>query len=265
VKVAVKSFNKERIVAEPERMEDLRLICKERDILRKLLHPNIIRLYADFEDDKVVHLYLTYIEGGDLYSWVCGQGRLSEKLSRLLLKQMVEAVDFCHKNGFCHRDIKLENFLLDQNKMQIILIDFGFASPIPQDRIFHDFPGSPAYACPSILTGKAYDGPSADIYALGVVLFTLHYASYPFYDSDMIKMCRMIVDVPLNLPVKVHTTPALRDLLRWVMQKQSVNRPTMQEIRKHPWITNGETAPRSPLAKTRKFAQALINSPKKIF
>eukprot|EP01103_Thecamoeba_quadrilineata_P007954 TRINITY_DN17765_c0_g1_i1.p1 TRINITY_DN17765_c0_g1~~TRINITY_DN17765_c0_g1_i1.p1 ORF type:complete len:397 (+),score=62.95 TRINITY_DN17765_c0_g1_i1:53-1192(+) len=263
-KVAVKSFQKDRMKDEPDRAEDFRLICKERDILRKLTHPNIIRLYADHEDDKVIHLYLDYVEGGDLYTWVCGQGRLTEKTSRLLLKQMIDAVDYCHKSGFCHRDIKLENFLLDQKAMRVVLIDFGFASPIPQDRVFTDFPGSPAYACPSILLGQAYDGPSADVYALGVVLFTLHYSSYPFYHQDLITMCRMICDVQLTLPVKVPATPPLRDLLRWMMQKQSANRPTIPEIRKHPWITQGESAPMSPLKKTKKLAQALLGSPRKL-
>jgi serine/threonine protein kinase len=154
-KVAVKSFAITPNMT-VEQQEDLKMLRKERDILKKLDHPNVIKLHHFCEDTKNAHMYLQYVDGGDFYGYLCKYGRCTEKELRPLFKQMVSAVAYCHEKGYCHRDVKLENFLFDKTNNRPILIDFGFASPISIDGLYRDFPGSPAYACPEILQVYIY-------------------------------------------------------------------------------------------------------------
>lgn len=154
---------------------------------------------------------------------------------------MVEAVAHCHSAGFCHRDVKLENFLLDRAPQapRPVLIDFGFASPIPGNGIFKDFPGSCVYACPDIRWGRPYNGISADVWALGVVLYTMLYFRYPF-DADQDRWAffrqRVSCDGPLvfngNVPVSQHAI----DLLGQMLRKKSSERPSTQQILDHPFF-----------------------------
>lgn len=262
-KVAAKTLKKKKPSSLDEEemqqyLEDEKMFLREKEILKGINHPNVIKLLA-FKDDEESHtLYLDYVEGGDLYAWVCNNGRIQERVSRQIFKQMVDAVEYCHSVGICHRDLKLENFLLDVKQMRVVLIDFGFATKLTTDGIFNDFPGSPAYACPSILKGRPYDGRSADIYALGVVLYTMHFSSYPFYHDDLITMCHMICDDKLILPSAVPTSFSLSELIRMMMEKESKKRATMEQVRSHPWLSTN--VPASP--GTKKILSSMFrNSP----
>lgn len=234
-KVAVKSFPISQTMSK-EQQEDLKMLRKERDMLKKLKHENIVQLYHTEEDTTKLSLYLQYISGGDMYNWICENGRAPEKVAKLLFKQMVDAVDFCHRNGICHRDIKLENFLLE-NGNRPVLIDFGFATQIPANGIFRDFPGSPAYACPEILQGIPYKGTAADVYALGVMLYTMIYYKYPFYSENRREMAHIVANDPVSFPSAISVSAELKDLLRRLLDKNSDFRPTIQEIRSHAWIS----------------------------
>ncbi len=100
--------------------------------------------------------------------------------AKYLFKQVVSALYYCHQRNVTHRDIKLENILLNEAKTQVKLIDFGFSTCIPNDKKIKLFCGTPSYMAPEIVSKKEYCGPPADVWALGVLLFALLCGRFPF-------------------------------------------------------------------------------------
>ncbi len=103
----------------------------EIEILRTLDHPNIIRLYEIFEDKSYLYLVMEYCEGGELFEQLASQGVFTEKRAHAIFSQVVPAIFYCHTKGICHRDLKLENFVLDSREKDpplIKVIDFGFSA-----------------------------------------------------------------------------------------------------------------------------------------
>ena len=107
--VAIKSIDKEHMQNDYSRMK----IMQEVLILKKLVHVNIIRLLEVFENDDNFFMVMEYSSSGDLLSRIKEQGRLSEAQAKMIIKQVVEGVAHCHHNSILHRDIKLDNILID--------------------------------------------------------------------------------------------------------------------------------------------------------
>ena len=93
---------------------------------------------------------------------------------------MVEGISYCHSRNVAHRDVKLENILLNDNKNEVKLIDFGFSTCIPSDKKLKLFCGTPSYMAPEIVSKQEYCGPPADIWALGILFFALLCGKFPF-------------------------------------------------------------------------------------
>src|ERR1019366_2874500 len=93
----------------------------------KVAHPNIIKIYETFQDESFVYIVMTYAEGGDMLEYMRMHTILSEKRANLFFRQLVTAVAYAHSLGYIHRDIKLENILLDKEQTHILLGDWGFA------------------------------------------------------------------------------------------------------------------------------------------
>ena len=121
-----------------------------------------------------------YCGGGDLRALVSKKKRLSEAEARLYLAEILVAIEELHKNGIIHRDIKLENILLDETRTRVKLIDFGFSTCIPHEKKVKIFCGTPSYMAPEIVSKIEYAGPPADIWALGVLLYALLCGRFPF-------------------------------------------------------------------------------------
>jgi serine/threonine protein kinase len=120
--------------------------------------------------------------------------------------------------------------------MRPVLIDFGFASTITTDGIFREFPGSPDYACPDILMGRPYNGVSADVYALGVMLYTMLYYRYPFHSENRSVMVRRVCDEEARFDPSVRVSAAGIDLLSWMLKKKGSERPSIRQILEHPFF-----------------------------
>ena len=105
---------------------------------------------------------------------------MPEYQAKNLFKQIIIALSYCHKKSIAHRDIKLENILLDKSKKEIKLIDFGFSTCIPNDKKIKMFCGTPSYMAPEIVMKSEYCGPPADMWASGVLLYALMNGQFPF-------------------------------------------------------------------------------------
>ncbi|XP_067914849.1 NUAK family SNF1-like kinase 1 [Heterodontus francisci] len=226
--VAIKSIRKDRIKDE----QDMVHIRREIEIMSSLNHPHIISIYEVFENkDKMVIVMECAIKG-ELYDYISERRKLSERDTRLFFRQIVSAVHYCHKNGIVHRDLKLENILLDANH-NIKIADFGLSNLYQKDKFLQTFCGSPLYASPEIINGRPYRGPEVDCWALGVLLYTLVYGAMPFDGCDHRTLVRQISNGDYCEP----TPPSdARGLIRWMLMVNPERRATIEDIANHWWV-----------------------------
>jgi len=105
--------------------------------------------------------------------------RADEKDCQKIFSQLISGMDYCHKKNICHRDIKLENIIIDSD-LNVKLIDFGFATLTSSSRLLNFFCGTPSYMPPEIVEKVDYNGILADIWSLGILLYTLLCGAFPF-------------------------------------------------------------------------------------
>lgn len=176
-KVAIKIYEKQKIM-DPMRRKSVR---REIKLMQKMDHANIIKIHETFETGNHVHIVMEYVGGASLHGFLKMQPnrRLSEERAYKTFRQVVAGILYCHSRCITHRDIKLENLLMDEQG-NIKIIDFGFSTCIPNDKRVKMFCGTPSYMAPEIVMKKEYCGPPADVWALGVLLYALLCGTFPF-------------------------------------------------------------------------------------
>ncbi|XP_013911581.1 PREDICTED: NUAK family SNF1-like kinase 2 [Thamnophis sirtalis] len=196
--VAIKSIRKDKIKDE----QDLLHIRREIEIMSSLNHPHIIAVHEVFENSSKIVIVMEYASKGDLYDYISERQRLTEQEARHFFRQVVSAIYYCHKNGIVHRDLKLENILLDANG-NIKIADFGLSNVFQQDRLLQTFCGSPLYASPEIVNGRPYKGPEVDSWSLGVLLYILIHGTMPFDSHDYKTLVKQITRGDYKEPTKL--------------------------------------------------------------
>jgi len=211
----------------------------------QLDHPNICKIVESFEDEEAGRFYIImeYCSGGMLVSRMkTHRAGYDEAAAATILEKMLSAVLYCHQHGLCHRDIKLDNMLYEDERedAELKLIDFGFASSVqPGREAMTDQLGTPSYMAPELWSerGRSYDS-SVDMWALGAVAYMLLSGTRPFHHEDKRKKARMIRHEPLSFPDKywLRISPEARDFCSALMQKQPCDRLSASEALVHPWI-----------------------------
>ncbi|XP_023666085.2 NUAK family SNF1-like kinase 1 [Paramormyrops kingsleyae] len=229
--VAIKSIRKEKIKDE----QDMVHIRREIEIMSSLRHPHIITIYEVFENRDKIVIVMEYASKGELYDYLNERHRLTERETRHFFRQIVSAVHYCHKNGIVHRDLKLENVLLDEN-FNIKIADFGLSNLYHKDKLLQTFCGSPLYASPEIINGRPYRGPEVDSWALGVLLYTLIYGTMPFDGGDHRNLVRQISNGEYREPAQPSDA---RGLIRWMLMVNPERRATVEDIAHHWWVNWG--------------------------
>ncbi|KAG2547472.1 hypothetical protein PVAP13_9KG103200 [Panicum virgatum] len=196
----------------------------QREIInhRSLRHPNIIRFKEVILTPTHLAIVMEYASGGELFERICNAGRFSEdELSHLSGAFLFPATHIrCQLLPFhvCHRDLKLENTLLDGSTApRLKICDFGYS----KSSVLHSQPkstvGTPAYIAPEVLLKKEYDGKVADVWSCGVTLYVMLVGAYPFEDPDEPKNFRKtiqrILGVQYSIPDYVHISPECQDLI----------------------------------------------------
>ena len=209
VQVAIKMIRREVLGSNPSRLPK---IYREISILRGLSHPNIVRLHEMVETDRHIGIIMEYASGGELFDYILNNRYLKDNPARRLFAQLVSGVGYLHKKGIVHRDLKLENLLLDRNR-NIIITDFGFANTFdPDDQLDEEVAynlsnrdyvkrmhldetnsrgmrrgdlmqtscGSPCYAAPELVVSDSlYTGRKVDVWSCGVILVCFHFSFLP--------------------------------------------------------------------------------------
>ncbi|XP_015963656.1 serine/threonine-protein kinase SAPK3 isoform X1 [Arachis duranensis] len=215
----------------------------QREIInhRSLRHPNIIRFKEVFLTPTHLAIVLEYAAGGELFGRICTAGRFSEDEARFFFQQLISGVSYCHSMQICHRDLKLENTLLDGNPApRLKICDFGFS----KSALLHSQPkstvGTPAYIAPEVLSRKEYDGKIADVWSCGVTLYVMLVGAYPFEDPedprDFRKTIGRIMSVQYSIPDYVRLSSECRHLLTCIFVANPAKRITIPEIKQHTWF-----------------------------
>lgn len=238
--VAIKLIKRDSIMKDSE--SEVK-IHREINSLRLLSHPNIVNLVEVLKSGKYIGIVLEYASGGELFDYILQHKYLKENVAKKLFAQLVSGVDYMHLKGLIHRDLKLENLLLDKHK-NIVISDFGFVNSYNRDRndLMKTSCGSPCYAAPElVLTQSPYSGRKVDIWSLGVILYAMLSGYLPFDDdaenedsADIVRLYHYICNTPLTFPEYV--SPLARDLLRKIIVSDPEKRICMDEIRNHPWL-----------------------------
>ena len=151
--------------------------------MKQLNHPNITKILEHFESEKYYLIIMEYINGGNLFSFVKKRRKLSEKTAKFLFRQIIEGIKYIHSKNIVHRDIKLENILIDINN-NIKICDFGIGKILDnKNRKLHDQCGTPMYMAPEIILStkeNGYDAFPVDLWSAGIALYIMLSGTLPF-------------------------------------------------------------------------------------
>lgn len=175
-KVAIKILEKDRIVD----VADVERVSREIHILKLIRHPNIIQLYEIIETPKHLFLVMEYMERGELFDYIVSKKRMEEEEACKVFEQIISGIEYIHKLRIVHRDLKLENCLIDYDKT-IRIVDFGLSNTYKPEERLRTACGSPCYAAPEMIEGKApYEPIMVDVWSAGVILFAMVCGFLPF-------------------------------------------------------------------------------------
>ncbi|KAL6072391.1 Serine/threonine-protein kinase [Balamuthia mandrillaris] len=233
----------------------LRMARREIAVLKELPpHKNIIKLIDTVENQKRLCIVLEYADGGDLFEYVCRNGRLQEWEAWTIFRQIIEAIGHMHKHGFIHRDIKPENILLTMDR-RVLLCDFGLGARWSSLSPTNAICGSFHYAAPEVLTAEYYVGPEVDLWSCGAVLYMMLMGRVPFAAPTSAESLNNILCGALDLGFHVSLEAA--DLLRRLLQPNSLHRATLLDVWSHPWFNRAPHRERSASAPWLKTYPAL--------
>lgn len=206
---------------------------REIELIRKLNHPNICRLYDTIITDEAIYMITEVVPGGELFDYVSQKDHLGEDESRNIMRQLVKATEYMHRSGIVHRDLKMENILLNSDgTVKIIDMGLGNFFDATGKHKLNTFCGSADYAAPELWKGLKYHGPEVDIWSLGVVLFVITTGFIPFNDSTHVMQIRY------HWPKSRKFSESLKGLVDLIFQPSSL-RCSMKDIINHPWLNDG--------------------------
>lgn len=247
--VAIKCISQTR-VADPKVR---RKLISEVDIHKSLHHQNIVEFKGVFQDENYVYILLELCPNGTILDMLKKQNPFSEKQTSQICFQLLNALVYLHEHRVIHRDLKLQNLLLDKNN-HMKLADFGLSAQLQSDdEKKMTICGTPSYLSPEVVGGgKKGHTTSVDIWATGVCSFLMLTGKQPFQSSDKKITYKKISHVNYSWPEKPHVSELAKDFVDHALQKDPEARPTAKELLTHPFITtyNAEFIQSQNLAST---------------
>ena len=227
--VAIKILEKDKIQDE----EDLERISREISILKKLKHPNIIKIYDIIENKNNFYIIMELAINGELFKHIVKKKHLEENEASFFFCQLMSALELIHKEGIVHRDIKPENLLLKENNI-LTIIDFGLSNKYNNNELLETPCGSPCYAAPEMILGKKYNCLLVDIWSSGIVLYAMVCGYLPFEDKNNDKLYKKILSGKFDLPNRL--SHDCKDLIKKILTVNPKNRINIQDIKNHPFL-----------------------------
>ncbi|KAL2019359.1 hypothetical protein VTK56DRAFT_9739 [Thermocarpiscus australiensis] len=228
-----KLTNGSKVVLKSANKDDSNL-AREIHHHRQFVHPHIARLYEVIVTESLVWLVLEYCPGDELYNYLLKHGKLPVDKVQKIFTQLVGAVCYVHQQSCVHRDLKLENILLDKHE-NVKLCDFGFTREYEgKANYLQTFCGTICYSAPEMLKGEKYAGEKVDVWSLGVILYALLCGELPFDDDDDNVTRTKILNEEPSYPD--HIPPDALSLLKALLSKRPILRPTLPDVLAHPFL-----------------------------
>lgn len=236
-------------------------VQKEIYILKKIHHPNIVHVYEVLMSKDALYIVMEHIDGGELYGLISRYGILLESKCKKYVRQILDALAFCHGINICHRDIKPQNVLLDKND-NIKIIDFGFASIMEVEDFEYDISngktknnnknkfgrmearsdsmkklgticGTEDYMAPEILNEERYKGDQIDIWSTGVMIYFLLQCSLPFSSRDKTR-----TEFNFDDSGDKRISSMGKDFIRYMLKSNPDERYSAVSLLEHPWLSD---------------------------
>lgn len=248
---AIKIINKKN----KTNIEEKPYFRREIEIMYKVHHPNVVRLFGHFEDDDFCYFIMEYINKGNIYNLIPKEKtkRLTTQLVANLLKDVISAVYYLHNMNppIIHRDIKPENVLLGEGKVAK-LTDFGWSNYIEDKEERNTVCGTPIYLAPEIVNESGHN-EKVDLWCIGVLLFELVTGDAPFMGNNLEKLKENILHMKIEWPRDINSDA--KDLIKKILKYNPNDRLCLVEILNHPFFTNYIQNPKQFLIKPNEELQ----------
>uniref|UniRef100_A0A4X2K5Z5 Hormonally up-regulated neu tumor-associated kinase n=1 Tax=Vombatus ursinus TaxID=29139 RepID=A0A4X2K5Z5_VOMUR len=238
-KVAIKVIDKKKAQQDSYILKNMK---REPRIQQMVKHPHIVQLYETLETENSYYMVMELCLGGDLLDKICDQKKLDEREVRRFTRQIMSAVGHLHHHGIVHRDLKVENFLLDENN-NIKIVDFGLSNIMKLEGLSQELLntqcGSPAYAAPELLAHKKY-GPKVDVWSIGVSMFAMLTGTLPFtVEPFNIKQLhqKMVNGEISSVPDDISSGAV--HFMHSLLEPDPAKRPAIREAMKDKWLNEG--------------------------
>jgi calcium/calmodulin-dependent protein kinase I len=241
-KVAIKFIEKKFVDK-----QDLVLLAREIDIMKKVHHPNILRLIQVFETEDVIALVMELVNGGELFYKIVEKGNYSEEDAAKIVRQMIQGVEYLHEKGIAHRDLKPENLLCSSDDrpeyqpFRVVIADFGLSKIFDSENPLETSCGTPDYVAPEVITAEGTYDKSVDMWSAGVITYVLLCGFSPFLSSTQTGLFEKIIRVEYDFPEPEWTniSDTAKDFIRHLLVKEPEKRFTATQCLQHPWL-NGK-------------------------
>ncbi|MCJ1357340.1 MAG: hypothetical protein MMC33_007336 [Icmadophila ericetorum] len=228
-----KLTNGSKVVLKSAKKDDANL-AREIHHHRQFTHPHIARLYEVIVTESLVWLVLEYCPGDELYNYILKNGPLPIEKAQRIFTQLVGAVAYVHNKNCVHRDLKLENILLDKHE-NVKLVDFGFTREYEGKLSYlQTFCGTVCYSAPEMLRGEKYAGEKVDVWSLGIILYSLLTGELPFDEDDDIATKHKILTTEPKYPDSIPADAKV--LLLQLLSKRPLIRPSLADILTNPFL-----------------------------
>ena len=242
--------------------DDDKKFLKEIEVLIKLEHPYIIKIFEYFTDDLNYYLITEYISGGELYEGLVKMSNFNEFKCAFILNQIISAVYYLHSNNIVHRDIKPENILISNSNKDLLsikLIDFGSCNYIKKNENFTLKVGSPYYIAPEVL--KHDYNNKCDIWSIGVILYILLVGYPPFKAKNKNDLFNKIKtgNYSMEGPGWNRVSAQAKDLVTHMLEYDYNKRYSAEKCLNHIWIKQLEKSKESNQINDRYLESVLVN------
>jgi len=265
-KFAAKIIKKDVLKKRREMIRDERGRVKYKDalenvlmeiaIMKKLNHPNIVKLYEVIDNSESAKLYIImdFVEKGQIIEWdeetstfynLTQKEYLDETELRKIFAQIIQGLFYLHQNGIIHRDIKPQNILQSSNGT-IKIADFGVSAIVGEQDVMKKAEGTYHFMPPECVSTEqnpnGFSGRAADIWAMGISFFAFTFYKVPFHGENPLELFENIEKQELEFPEDRLISDELKDLLGKILEKDVKQRPTLDVLKDHPWFHMGEGA-----------------------
>ncbi|OHT12820.1 CAMK family protein kinase [Tritrichomonas foetus] len=208
---------------------------RELRLQSSLNHPNLLRIIDVIYTKELIIVITEFCENGDLITFITTNSFLMLSLAKKIFTQIVEGLNYLHQRKIAHRDLKPDNIFLDQD-LNVKIGDFGLAKSSVKGELFNTLCGTFYYLAPEIIKHEDYDGMKCDIWALGIILYSMIFGTLPWRSTNHQQLIEEICRADLAWPSDINVEAS--DIIRRCTMIDPQERPTTEEILNMPWVTS---------------------------